>query len=216
MGWLEASIWFGVVSGLLGIVLVAWTRSVPVFAVAFAAGQLAALLWLLRRLPAQVRGKTQQSSQDMRPLLRATAPFAIAFLALTIFYKFDVLLLQQWSNAGAVGVYAAGYKLVDVVHALAVVASIAVYPRLARSASGAARAQASQRTLELFLLLGVLGSGVLWLVRAPLTLFLFGSAYAETALVLGLLAPALIALVVNITATSVIFRQKKRQERILS
>ena len=197
--WLGASVWFGLISGVLGIVLVVWTRSVPHFAAAFAAGQLAALLWLMRRLPSHVRKNPERTGQEVRTLLRATAPFAVAFLALTIFYKFDVLLLQRLSDAGTVGVYAAGYKLVDVVHALAVVAAVAVYPRLARTSS-AARGQASRRTLELFLLAGVLGSGVLWLLRAPLTLALFGPAYAETANVLGLLAPALIALVINILA----------------
>ena len=198
--WLEASIWFGIVSGLLGIALVFWTRSVPHFAAAFAVGQLAALLWLRRRLPAHVHAGSAPTWQDVRPLLRATAPFAAGFLALTIFYKFDVLLLQRLGDAADVGIYVAGYKLVDVAHALAVVASVAVYPRLARTTSGAARGQASRRTLELFLLLGVAGSGTLWLIREPLTLLLFGPAYADTAATLGLLAPALIALVINILA----------------
>ncbi len=198
--WLEANVWFGLVSGLLGIGLVVWTRSVPHFAAAFAAGQLAALLWLMRRLPRTARVWNNHALPEVRALLHAAAPFAVAFLALTIFYKVDVLLLQRLRDAGAVGVYAAGYKLVDVVHALAVVAAAAVYPRLARATTAEARAYASRRTLELFLLAGVAGSGVLWLVRGPLTLLLFGAEYAETAALLGLLAPALVALVINILA----------------
>jgi O-antigen/teichoic acid export membrane protein len=198
--WLESSVWFGLISGLVGIALVVWTRSVAHFAAAFAAGQAAALFWLWLRLPAAVRAWTAPDWPEIRALMRTAAPFAVAFLALTIFYKFDVLLLQRLESAGAVGVYAAGYKLVDVVHALAVVAAAAVYPRLARATSLAARGYASRRTLELFLLMGVAGSGVLWLMRAPLTLFLFGQPYAETASVLAWLAPALVAQVVNILA----------------
>ncbi|MGH7467533.1 MAG: oligosaccharide flippase family protein [Longimicrobiales bacterium] len=199
--WLEASVWFGATCGLLGIVLVVWTRSVPHFAAAYAVGQAAALLWLLHRLPAGARGWTAPDWPEVRALLRAAAPFAVAFLALTIFYKFDVLLVQRLGSAGAVGVYAAGYKLVDAVHALAVVAAAAIYPRLARTTSAEVRAFASRRTLELFLLMGVAGSAVLWLVRTPLTLFLFGAAYTETTTVLAFLAPALAALVINILAS---------------
>jgi O-antigen/teichoic acid export membrane protein len=198
--WMEASMWFGLVSGLLGIALVVWTRSVPHFAAGYALGQVAALLWLLHRLPAAARAWEAPDWLETVKLLRVTAPFAVAFLALTIFYKFDVLLLERLGDADSVGVYAAGYKLVDVVHALAVVAAAAVYPRLTRTTSEQARGSASRRTLELFLLLGVAGSGTLWLARAPLTLFLFGSAYAETATVLSFLAPALVALVLNILA----------------
>jgi O-antigen/teichoic acid export membrane protein len=198
--WLESSIWFGLLSGVLGIVLVLLTHSVPLFCVAFACGQLGALLWLRRRMPHNARGWSESALADARRLLRAVLPFAAAFMALTIFYKVDVLLLERLQDRAVVGIYAAGYKLVDIVHALAVVASGAFYPRLARLGSKAERARPATRALELFLLAGVLGAGALWLIRTPLILFVFGPAYAPTADVLGLLAPALTALTISILA----------------
>src|SRR5262245_4571511 len=111
----------------------------------------------------------------------AALPFAAAFFMLTIFYKFDVLLLGRLQPTHVVGLYAAGYKLVDIVHALAVVAAGAIYPRLARLSAGAQRAQSATRALELFLLAGGIAAGALWVTRVPVTAFLFGPAYDATA-----------------------------------
>ena len=193
--WLEANIVFGVVSGVLAATAVLLTRSVPWFCAGFAAGQGAALLYLLVRLPPLPR--THQPGRvtgDVLRLARAALPFAVAFFALTVFYKFDVLLLDRLQGSVAAGVYAAGYKLVDVVHALAVVASAAVYPRLARAATQ----DAARRTVELFLLIAVPAAASIWLIRTPLVALLFGAEYADTAVALGLLAPAAGVLAVNI------------------
>jgi O-antigen/teichoic acid export membrane protein len=198
--WLEANVVFGIVTGGLGLLLVLWTRNLLWFCAAFAIGQGAELGWLTWRMPGMHTRPAHARLLQARSLLRQAMPFAAAFLALTVFYKFDVLLLQRLQSTHVVGVYAAGYKLVDIVHALAVVAAAALYPRLSRMLSSNERAPASGRSLELFLLAGVLGAGMLWLMRQPLTGWLFGDAYAGTADVLGLLAPALIALVLNILA----------------
>jgi O-antigen/teichoic acid export membrane protein len=184
----------------LGLLLVIATGNLLWFCAAFAIGQGAELAWLLRRMPGMHTRPARARLLQARALIRQAMPFAAAFLALTVFYKFDVLLLQRLQSTHVVGVYAAGYKLVDIVHALAVVAAAALYPRLSRMLSSEDRAPASGRSLELFLLAGVLGAGILWLMREPLTGWLFGAAYAGTADVLGLLAPALIALVLNILA----------------
>ncbi|HSL71304.1 MAG TPA: oligosaccharide flippase family protein [Longimicrobiales bacterium] len=195
--WLQANLWFGLGSGLAGITLVLVTRSVPWFCAAFAFGQLAALAWLLKRMPPAVRAWSPTAFADAKRLVRATAPFAVAFFALTVFYKIDVLLLERMQPAQTVGLYAAGYKLFDVAHALAVVAAAAIYPRLSRSR---AHERAAGRSLEVFLIAGALAAGGLMLMRSPITHVLFGSAYRETSMVLALLAPALIGLGINILA----------------
>jgi O-antigen/teichoic acid export membrane protein len=193
--WLEANIVFGVCSAFLGGIAVYMTRSVPWFCAGFAAGQLFAFLYLrlrtpLRRVPARAR------AGELTYLLRAVAPFAVAFFVLTVFYKLDILLLSALSDASSAGLYAAGYKLVDVVHALAVVAAAAVYPRLARAKGTAA----ASRATELFFLAAVPGAALLWLSREPLVSLLFGADYAGTSYALALLAPATALLAVNILA----------------
>jgi O-antigen/teichoic acid export membrane protein len=193
--WLRANLVFGAAAALLSGSAVLMTRSVPWFCAGFAAGQALAMAYLIRREPV-VLAAHERIATEMRRLLRATAPFAAAFLLLTLFYKFDVPLLARLGGAHEAGIYAAAYKLVDVVHALAVVAAAAVYPRLARAGG----ADAARRTLELLLLLAVPGAGLLWLLRTPLTTLLFGAAYDGADDALLLLAPATVLLTLNIAA----------------
>jgi O-antigen/teichoic acid export membrane protein len=195
--WLHANLIFGIGSGLLATLAVVMTHSVAWFCAGFAAGQLAALVYLHLRMRRSVPAPATSTWRDeILPLVRAAVPFAAAFFALTIFYKADVLLLARLRGAYDVGIYAAGYKIVDVLHALAVVGSGAVFPRLARGDTGGG----ARRTMELFLLLAVLASGSLWLLRAPLVDVLFGAAYLETAHALEFLAPAAAILTFNILA----------------
>jgi O-antigen/teichoic acid export membrane protein len=227
--WVAANVVLGASGALLGAAAVWLTHSVAWFAAGLAAGQLAGLLYLRARVHSTgPRPSADAVRSEVRFAVRATAPFALAFLALTIFYKFDVLLLGRLSDAHSVGIYAAGYKLVDVAHALAVIGAAAVYPRLARTGAGgsgrdasgrplsgaesparrasadssgsAAGAEASRRTLELALLGAVAPAAALWLLREPITAFLFGADYAATGSVLALLAPATALLAVNIVA----------------
>ncbi len=219
--WTLASAAFGLVTGGLGLLLVLWTRSLAWFCAAPIAGQLAALAWLLARLPAEARRGGRVEAAEALRLVRALAPFAAAFVALTVYYKVDVLLLARWRDAAEVGLYAAAYKFVDVAHALALVAAGAVYPRLSRAAVAAAaesggagsdartgrggRASSSlprtaARLSEWTLLATVPAAGVVFLLRAPLTVAIYGAAYADAAAVLGWLAAVLPALVLNILA----------------
>ena len=221
--WTQASAAFGLVTGGLGLLLVLWTRSLAWFCAAPIAGQLAALAWLLARLPAEVRRGARVEAAEALRLVRALAPFAAAFVALTVYYKVDVLLLARWRDAAEVGLYAAAYKFVDVAHALALVVAGAVYPRLSRAAAAVnaatrradadggardgARGRASPslprsaaRLSEWMLLATVPAAGVVFLVRAPLTVAIYGAAYADAAAVLGWLAAVLPALMLNILA----------------
>ncbi|HEX7049312.1 MAG TPA: oligosaccharide flippase family protein [Longimicrobiales bacterium] len=209
--WTQASAVYGLVTGVAGLALVWATASLTWFCVAPVAGQLAALGWLLKRLPAPLRRPATVGAGECRRLMRALAPFAIAFITLTIYYKVDVLLLARWRPAADVGIYAAAYKFVDIVQALAIVAVGAVYPRLSRAARAAGTGGwwVGAGVTELMLLAAVPVAGVLWLLRAPLLGWLYGDAYAAAAPVLGLLAPALPALAVNILAGYVLGAMEK-------
>lgn len=214
--WTQASAVFGIVTGALGTILVLATSSVVWFCFASVVGQAAALTWLLVRTPAPVRFGGRTSKADVERLLRALLPFAAAFVALTIYYKMDVLLLARWRTQAEVGIYAAAYKFVDIAQALALVAMAAVYPRLSRLAPqtgrerrgrGAGEAKAggdgqwaAARVIELMMLAAVPVAAVLWLVRAPLIHGLYGPAYAASAPVLAILAPVIAPLALNILA----------------
>jgi O-antigen/teichoic acid export membrane protein len=159
------------------------------------------VLYLWSRLPRSARHSGTASAHEIAPLLRSLAPFVAAFTALTIYYKVDVLVLNHLSSKMEVGLYAAAYKFVDIVHALTIVAAAAAYPRLARrSATGIDGRWAGTRLVELVLLAVMPVAAVLWLARDTFTLALFGGEFARSAISLAFLAPAIPALAINIVA----------------
>jgi O-antigen/teichoic acid export membrane protein len=204
--WTEASALLGVVTGGLGAVLVVTTRSVGWFALAPVAGQFVALGWLLRRAPPEVRHGAPAALDEVLALARALAPFAVAFIFLTLHYKLDVLLVRHWRTEADVGLYTAAYKFVDLFHALVLVAVGAMYPWLARSAdprggppAGMPRASwASGRAAELALLAAVPAAGALHLAAVGAVRLAFGAQYAAAAPALSWLAIAMPALALNL------------------
>jgi O-antigen/teichoic acid export membrane protein len=193
--WLQASVLFGLINGLLGVVLLLTTRSALAYCATFAAGQLSCLLWLYYRLPHSTVPVIKK--RRVIPLIREALPFAAGFLALTLYYKLDVLLLQRLQPLHVVGQYAAAYKFVDIIQALTVVACGALYPRLSRVASPDRRNRSSQRILEVGLLAIVPASALLWILRGLIVTTLFGPSYAESVQVMDLLSPAVVLLVLN-------------------
>jgi len=187
--WTQASALFGIVSAVVGVALLLVTGSIAAYCAGFVAGWLAALAWLHAGVPPEVRRAPAGAEGVVRDLLRGVAPFAAAFVGLTIYSKVDVLLLQRWSSATEVGLYSAAYKAVDVFQALVIVAAGAVYPRLSRAAAAeGGAAYAARRSMEV-LLLGAVPAGLaLHLVAGPVVALLFGPAYAGSAPALSWLA----------------------------
>lgn len=195
--WTRASAIYGLVAGALGIALVLATRSVLWFCAAAVVGQLASLGWLQARAPLPAGARA--TAAEVRLLLRHLAPFAAAFIALTLHAKVVVLLLAHWRPAADVGVFVAGYRFVDFAQALVVVAVAAAYPRIVRNghAGGA-------RLMELLLLIALPLSAALLLARAPAVLLLFGDAYVQATPVVALLAISLPALALDVAGTWVL------------
>ena len=200
--WMEASAVFGLVTGGLGVALVWTTSSMVWFALAPIVGQAAALLWLVRRAPEPVRRGKPASRSEVRSLALETMPFGAAFVALTIYYKIDVLLLAELRSPADVGLYTAAYKFWDVAQALSLVAIAAVYPRLARIAprNGTGERWVGTRVTELMLLAAVPAGALLWLLQRPLIETIYGASYVDATPLLGRLSPALPALAVNLLA----------------
>jgi O-antigen/teichoic acid export membrane protein len=198
--WTEASALFGVVTGALGAALVWVTRSVVWFCAAPLAGQLVALAWLLARAPRAVRRGEAARRADLARLARALAPFGLAFVALTLHYKLDVLLLERWRSVAEVGLYTAAYKFVDIFHALVIVGVGALYPRLARTADAVRTGSRwpGARAAELALLVSVPVAGALHLGSAGVVGILYGPGFAGAAAATATLALALPALALNL------------------
>ena len=199
--WTAANAVYGIVAGTAGALFIWLTRSLPWFCAAMVLGQLAAVGWLYISYRRDFTGPTlQQPTLTARRLLRAALPFAAAFLALTVYYKADVLVLTRLQVPATVGVYAAAYKLVDIAQALALAAIIAAYPRLVRASDrrrGAERWAAS-RLAELALLCMAPAAAVAFLLRDRLVLALFGDSYGAAAPPAAFLIIALVPLAFNL------------------
>jgi O-antigen/teichoic acid export membrane protein len=185
--WTQASAVFGFVSSVVGVALLLSTDSIVFYCLGFVAGWACGLAWLVTGLPAEARRGPRGEPAAAGDILRGLAPFAAAFIALTIYCKIDVMLLERWSDSEA-GIYTAAYKFVDVFQALVIVAAAAVYPRLARTNLKAAASDVGKRSAEL-LLLGALPVGLmLHLVATPVVTLVFGDGYEGAAAVLSRLA----------------------------
>jgi len=193
--WTQASALFGLISSAAGVALLLATGSLVAFSCGFTLGWGAALAWLHHRLPSEAVGTEAPALATVMELARGTAPFAAAFIALTLYCKVDVLLLRHWGGDEQVGLYAAAYKFVDVFQALVIVAAGAVYPRLSRSAvTRGPGPWAGTRSTELLLLVAAPAGLTLHLVAYPLVALLYGPGYAASGPVLswiGLLLPLL-------------------------
>jgi O-antigen/teichoic acid export membrane protein len=193
--WTQASALLGLVSSAAGVTLLLATGSLVAFSFGLTLGWAAALAWLHVKLPPEARAGDAPSRATVLELARGTAPFAAAFVALTLYCKVDVLLLRHWQGDEQVGLYSAAYKFVDVFQALVIVAAGAVYPRLSRSAVARGPGPwAATRSTELTLLAAVPAGLTLHLVAYPLVSVLYGAEYASAGPVLswiGLLLPLL-------------------------
>jgi polysaccharide transporter, PST family len=208
--WTVANAAYGIVAGVTGVVLILLTRSLPWFCAAMVLGHVASVGWLYRtyrrdtRLFVEASPATVRTGRglDVRALLYAAAPFAAAFLALTVYYKGDVLILSRLRPVAEAGVYVAAYKLVDVAQALVLAAIVATYPRLARAAvtRGHGERWTGTRLAELAVLLVAPAAGLAFLLREPIVGALYGAQYSGAAVPAAFLVPALVPLALNLLA----------------
>jgi lipopolysaccharide exporter len=205
--WTAANAAYGIVAGLAGAALIWFTRSLPWFCTAMVLGQLACIGWLYRAYRRAHRDPVPAGAAvfdvfDARALLRSALPFAAAFLALTVYYKADVLVLARLLAPADVGIYTAAYKLVDITQALALAAIIASYPRLARAARDRLTPDrwAATRLAEVALLIVTPAAALAFLWKSQIVHVLYGGGYGAAALPAGLLAVALVPLALNLLA----------------
>lgn len=208
--WMQANALLGSVAGVVGVTLVVTTGSIVAFCAAMVVGQAAALWWLTRqaRLPGGHRLRVPAPS-----LIRGAAPFALAFVTLTVFYKVDVLIVDALRGPRAVGIYTAAYKFIDVTHALALVGIGALYPRLSRLLHGNVPrgARSAARALELITLPAVMATGLLAIGGPRIVTLAFGGEYAAAGGVLTVLALAIPFLATNLLMGYVLGARNRMQ-----
>jgi O-antigen/teichoic acid export membrane protein len=199
--WTQASALQGAVTGGAGARLVLATHDLLWLCAAPVMGQAAALGWLLRSAPDAVRHPPLPSAADVAARLRELAPFAATFVATTLFYRADLILLPHWRTAAEVGSYSAAYRFLDLIQALAIAGAGALLPHLSRR--GRTRWGAARRLPWLIVFAAIPLAMALFALRRPIVAMLYGPAYASAAPILGILAAAVVPLALNMFALAV-------------
>ena len=120
-------------------------------------------------------------------LLRAGVPIGVAGLLLVVLLRVDVVMLSFLGDNRQVGLYAAGYRLVDGLQFLSWSFGAAMLPWLARAASGRALTRAFMLGVKLVAALLLPVGLVLSCFAQPIVELLYGRGFAGAAAPLTLL-----------------------------
>jgi O-antigen/teichoic acid export membrane protein len=146
----------GLATVLIIALVVAGAGIVPLLAVQIPAGVLAvALTFTLVRNMTSLRPSYDAGA--WWALMRDTLPYAIAIAVSALYFRITIVILSLVSSDEATGFFATSYRIIEVLIGIPLLVVAAVFPVLARAArDDAARLRyASQRTLDLMLVLGV-------------------------------------------------------------
>jgi O-antigen/teichoic acid export membrane protein len=90
-------------------------------------------------------------------LLRDTLPYAIAIAVSALYFRITIVILSLVSTEKATGYFATSYRIIEVLIGIPLLVVAAVFPVLSRAARDDAERlrYASQRTLDMMLVLGV-------------------------------------------------------------
>lgn len=122
-------------------------------------------------------------ASTMRWLLGQSLPFYWLALLTALTNQVPVLLLAERSGHAAVGLYNAGFRLVNPIQMLIMTALTAMYPGLSRSAVADAGsfAQTVQRAFVSIAVLGSAAATAVSLVRSEVVTAIYGSDYLQAA-----------------------------------
>ena len=126
----------------------------------------------------------------VRVFLRASFPFALTALALTVSFNVDTVLLSLMQPSNVVGWYGAAYRLVPTVVSLLGGFLAVITPSLARTYVSDREAvrnwtRVSTKWLSMF---GLASAAGISLLAGPIVLLLYGAAFAPSAVVLAIIA----------------------------
>ncbi|QPH52210.1 oligosaccharide flippase family protein [Pontivivens ytuae] len=129
-------------------------------------------------------------------MLRLGGIFAVALFLISLNYKINIFLLQYWSDLEQVGIYALGESIAELIWQVPGTMSAVI---LSRSANAKNDAQFTERIgilLRLSVIIGIIGATGLGIVSPVLIPLVFGAEFADSAQVLILLLPGIVAFVI--------------------
>ncbi len=200
---------------VLGIALLIKKADPLSLAIAYAIGSIIAnvfMLSTLRKELAKINWKF--SKKTFKVIFNFTLPF-IALSLSAILFSIDSIMLGQMQGAVAVGLYAAGQRLVQFLAIIPVFIGISIFPIMSKNESDV---EASTRIFEKIMLLVIMiGLPIAlggFIFSAKIMLLIFGSAYQTGGPVLGVLMVSVLAVFPNIILTNIIYT-KNLQKRFI-
>ncbi len=126
----------------------------------------------------------------IRSFLRASMPFALTSLALTVSFNIDTVLLSLMQPSNVVGWYGAAYRLVPTVVSLLGGFLAVITPSLARTyvSDREAVRRWTRMSIKWLSMFGLAAATGISLLAMPIVLLLYGEAFAPSALVLSIIA----------------------------
>jgi O-antigen/teichoic acid export membrane protein len=126
----------------------------------------------------------------VRAFLRASLPFALTALALTVSFNIDTVLLSLMQPSNVVGWYGAAYRLVPTVVSLLGGFLAVITPSLARTyvQDRAAVSDWTRTGTKWLAMFGLASAAGISLLAGPIVLLLYGAAFAPSAVVLAIIA----------------------------
>ena len=174
--------------GLTGI---AWA------AAAAGGGNIALAAWLMRH---RVRRLRWRFDRDLTArLLRRALPFGLTGLLALIYFRTGLFFLQVLDGPGAVGAFAAAFKILEACFVVPAALNAALFPHLSRSAQGGVEAvgRAVERAFRYYLVLGLPLTAAIGLFAEPIVTLLFSDRFAGSVEALRLLALGIVPLFLN-------------------
>ncbi|MGH8659862.1 MAG: flippase [Gammaproteobacteria bacterium] len=139
---------------------------------------------------------------DLRPgwvLLKESLPLGIAEILRRSTWHVDKLLLAALSSPVAVGVFSAGFKFLEAINPFANNLTLPLFPAFSRfaQASPLRVLSAFEQSLKFLFVIAIPLAITFFVFADRVVVFFFGTEYAETNIVLKVLAPAVILVFPN-------------------
>ena len=148
-----------------------------------------------------------------RALLGQVAPLLLIDFWTLVYFRVDTLLLQWLKGYAEVGVYGAAYRLFEALIVVPSVLAIAFFPRLVRDVAVETSGRSVRRYFLLFLLVGIAGAALLYVLAGPLLALLYGTGgeFAASTGIFRLLLVAFVVVCINYPLTQIAIASSRQK-----
>jgi len=150
--------------------------------------------WWFRRLARQTDAHSGWQGLEVKAIFVQALPFFSVLFFGAIYFRVDVVILSLFANDATVGYYGAAYRLFQTTYIVADAVLFALFPLLCRLASqtSAALVVATQKCLDVLLLIGIPISTGMLILSKEIVVTLYGARFEASVLLLQVLSVAVV------------------------